>query len=123
MRNPKLTQEQKNEIMNKKNLQAMTAREIADSMGVDIKDVYNHLARMKKEKKKSKKKVKSTQATENEYVLSGLELDPNDSLQDLADEEIDYKAWCLHYKGLYLKAHALLIENNIDPNTHSLLEE
>jgi hypothetical protein len=103
---------------------------IMGETGLTRKQVYMQKYWMEKNKGKKKTekkvKVKAKKKAGKKKVARKKKIsqDVDETTLDAADEsEIDWKAWCVYYKGLYLEAHALLLENNIDPTKPSLIKD
>jgi hypothetical protein len=125
----RLSKEQKETITNLTEA-GFDIKYIMGETGLTRKQVYMQQYWMKKNKtekkakKKSKKKASKKVAKKKKAKVISQEQDVIESSDDAADEsEIDWRAWCVHYKGLYLEMHALLIENNIDPTKPSLIKD
>lgn len=95
----RLTEEQKELILSLEN-DGLPRSEIAKETGLKLSTVHYVLAPVKVSKVKSKKKAAKTTKKIEEA-------------DEQEDSEVDHEAWSEYWKDRYLKAHALLVENNI----------
>jgi len=116
MKRQQISKEQKNLIIKMATVEKLTPREIHEATGVKMGTIYNHLAGVAGT-------VKKDVSGKGKTRKAKVKVSQGDTEEAADETEMDWKAWCIHFKDLYLKAHILLIENGIDPMGEPMISE